>query len=74
MKIKGLRWWIITLIGLATVINYIDRNALAVMWPGVSKDVGLYKSHYALLVSLFMVSYGISQSLSGRILIESEQD
>jgi MFS transporter, ACS family, hexuronate transporter len=67
MKIKGLRWWIITLIGLATVINYIDRNALAVMWPGVSKDVGLDKSHYALLVSLFMVSYGISQSLSGRI-------
>jgi MFS transporter, ACS family, hexuronate transporter len=67
MKIKGLRWWIISLIGLATVINYIDRNALAVMWPGVSKDVGLDKSHYALLVSLFMVSYGISQSLSGRI-------
>ena len=32
MKIKGLRWVIIGLIFLATVINYIDRSALAIMW------------------------------------------
>ena len=30
MKIKGLRWWVIALIALATVINYIDRQALVV--------------------------------------------
>jgi ACS family hexuronate transporter-like MFS transporter len=28
---KGLRWWIITLICLATVINYIDRTAFGIM-------------------------------------------
>ena len=28
MKIQGLRWWVVTLIALATVINYIDRSAL----------------------------------------------
>ena len=28
MKVKGLRWWIIGLIALATIINYIDLNAL----------------------------------------------
>ena len=28
-KIKGLRWWIIGLVCLATIINYIDRSALA---------------------------------------------
>ena len=32
MKVKGLRWWIIGLIFLATVINYIDRSALGIMW------------------------------------------
>ena len=40
MKSSGFRWWVISLIALATVINYIDRNALAVMWPEVSKDIG----------------------------------
>jgi ACS family hexuronate transporter-like MFS transporter len=34
--VGGLRWFVVGLIGLATVINYIDRNALAVMWPAVS--------------------------------------
>jgi ACS family hexuronate transporter-like MFS transporter len=67
MKFKGLRWWIITLIAIATVINYIDRNALAVMWPGISKDLQLDKEQYAFVVSCFLILYGISQSLSGRI-------
>ena len=32
MKIKGLRWWIIGLIMLITVINYLDRGTLNYMW------------------------------------------
>lgn len=62
-----MRWIIITLIGIATVINYIDRNALAVMWPGISSELGMDKSQYAFVVSCFMIAYGISQSISGRI-------
>ena len=38
MKIKGLRWVIIGLIFLATVINYIDRSALAIMWGGGTEE------------------------------------
>lgn len=67
-KVGGLRWFVIALIGLATVINYIDRNALAVMWPAVSKDIGADKSDYALLVTVFMIAYAVGQSLFGRIL------
>jgi MFS transporter, ACS family, hexuronate transporter len=67
MKINGLRWIIISLIGVATVINYIDRNALAVMWPGIASELQLDKKQYAFVVSCFMVAYGISQSISGRI-------
>lgn len=67
-KVNGLRWFVIGLIGLATVINYIDRNALAVMWPAVSKDIGADKSDYALLVTVFMIAYAVGQSLFGRIL------
>ncbi len=66
-KVKGLRWWIITLVGIATIINYIDRSSLAVMWPGISRDLGLTKEEYAAIISFFMVAYGISQSLSGKL-------
>jgi len=32
MKIKGLRWWIIGLIMVITIINYLDRGTLNYMW------------------------------------------
>lgn len=63
-----LRWWIIGLVAVATVINYIDRNALAVMWPAISKDIGAGKADYALLVTIFMLAYAFGQSLFGRLL------
>ena len=66
-KIKGLRWLVVTLVGLATVINYIDRNALAVMWPGISEDLGMGKEDYALILSCFMVAYAIGQTAFGKI-------
>lgn len=67
-KVAGLRWLVIGLIAVATVINYIDRNALAVMWPAVSKDIGADKNDYALLVTMFMIAYAVGQALFGRVL------
>ncbi|MBC8374613.1 MAG: MFS transporter [FCB group bacterium] len=75
-KIKGLRWWIIALISLATVINYIDRSALGVMWWAegdcIAKDLGyttadIAKQKYAIILNVFMVFYAIGQSVTGRI-------
>ncbi len=67
MKKKGLRWVVVSLVAIATVINYIDRNALAVMWPGISEDLGMDKNDYALLITFFMVGYAIGQSVFGKI-------
>jgi len=67
MKIKGLRWWIITLIGIATIINYIDRSALSIMWPAMSKDLGMDDADYALILNLFMIAYAVGQSVSGKL-------
>jgi ACS family hexuronate transporter-like MFS transporter len=66
-KLKGLRWYIIILIAIATVINYIDRSSLAIMWPNIEKDVGLSKEHYAIIAMLFTLAYAISQTVSGKI-------
>lgn len=65
-NVKGLRWWIIALIATATIINYIDRTSLAVMWPDISKELDLSKDQYATIVSAFMIAYAIGQALSGR--------
>jgi MFS transporter, ACS family, hexuronate transporter len=66
-KRSHIRWWIIILIAAVTVINYIDRTSLAVMWPAVSADTGLTKENYATIVSVFMVFYALGQGVSGRI-------
>lgn len=63
----GLRWAVIGLIALATVINYVDRNALAVMWPVIANEIGATKADYALLVTCFMVAYAVGQALFGRL-------
>jgi len=67
MKVKGLRWWIIGLIALATIINYIDRSALAIMWPGISEELGMSESDYAIILNVFMVAYALGQSVSGKM-------
>ena len=73
MKIKGLRWVIIGLIFLATVINYIDRSALAIMWGNenvegsIAKDLDLSKDDYSNILNIFMVAYALGQLFSGKL-------
>ena len=67
IKINGLRWWIIGLIFIATVINYIDRTAFALLWPQMGEDLGMDNSDYALMLNVFLVTYAASKFLSGRL-------
>lgn len=73
MKIKGLRWWIIALIALATVINYIDRQALGVLWPEMAVDLfpdnteDERKEFYAWISIVFVFSYAFGQAIFGKI-------
>ena len=64
-KVTGLRWWIVGLVALATTVNYIDRSALAIMWPQIADDLELSKDDYANIAVFFTVAYAASQSLSG---------
>ena len=67
MKLKGIRWWVIGLICLATVINYIDRTAFGVMWPEMGKDLGMDEQDYAVMLNVFMVTYALGKFLSGKL-------
>lgn len=63
----GLRWTIVGLVALATIINYIDRGALAVLWPEISADLGLTKTDYAIIINVFTFAYAFGQTIFGRI-------
>ena len=67
MKIKGLRWWIIALIFIATVINYIDRTAFALLWPQMGEDLGMDKADYAIMLNVFMACYAVGKFASGKL-------
>ncbi|MBA6152821.1 MFS transporter [Gelidibacter maritimus] len=73
MKVRGLRWWVVALIAIATIINYIDRTSLSVLWPEIAKE--LYPGHtadetksiYALISIIFVFSYAFGQAIFGKI-------
>ncbi|WP_299082132.1 MFS transporter [uncultured Paraglaciecola sp.] len=73
MKMKNLRWWVIALIALATVINYIDRSALSVLWPDIVEDLFPDESAlerkqiYANISIVFILSYAFGQAIFGKI-------
>ena len=67
MKVPGLRWLIIGLIFLATVVNYIDRQTLSVLKSAIGADLGLSNADYAAIQNSFLLLYGLSQMVSGRL-------
>ncbi|WP_300379073.1 MFS transporter [Henriciella sp.] len=73
MKIAGLRWWVVTLVALATVINYIDRQSLNVLWPDISAELYPDKTEderkeiYALISVIFVFAYAFGQAIFGKI-------
>ncbi|WP_426806594.1 MFS transporter, partial [Stenotrophomonas sp. SrG] len=58
---------LVALRGPATGTHYLDRTALAVMLPQLSKDVGATKEDYARLVTVFRLFYAAGQVVFGRL-------
>lgn len=67
-KIKNFRWLIIGLIAVATMINYIDRQALSVVAPIISKEFNLSNQDYSWLPFSFLLAYSLMQIFAGRII------
>lgn len=63
----GLRWMIIGLVFLATLINYIDRLTVSVLAPVITEALRLSNLEYASLGTWFLLAYTISQGVSGKL-------
>ncbi|HEV3511793.1 MAG TPA: MFS transporter [Candidatus Sulfotelmatobacter sp.] len=66
--IPSLRWWIGGLLFVSTVINYIDRQTLALLAPYLKLEYHWTNSDYANLAIAFRVAYSIGQSGFGRFM------
>lgn len=66
--IHHLRWWIGGLLFASTVINYIDRQTLAVLAPFLKDEFRWTNSDFALIVISFRIAYAVGQTVSGRFL------
>src|SRR5215469_16264659 len=66
--IRNLRWWIGGLLFASTVINYIDRQTLALLAPFLTEDYHWTHTDYANLLISFRVAYSVGQTLCGRFI------
>src|SRR6185437_5342099 len=66
-KVQGLRWWIVGLVFLATLINYIDRLTISVLAKEITRDLGLTNTEFGGILTWFLFAYTISQGLSGKL-------
>lgn len=68
IKVGRLRWWIISLVTLGTVLNYLARSSLSVTAPTLKATFGMSTEQYSWVVLAFQGAYTIMQPVAGWIL------
>jgi ACS family hexuronate transporter-like MFS transporter len=66
--IPNLRWWMAGLVFVSTVINYVDRQTLAVLMPRLSKELGISNAEYGLISNAFLIPYTLMFIGSGLLI------
>lgn len=66
--ISRLRWWIIGLVTLGTILNYLARSTLSVAAPTLQSQFGMTTEQYSWVVLAFQATYTIMQTVAGGVL------
>lgn len=64
----SLRWWIIALLTLGTVLNYLARSTLSVAAPTLKSEFAMTTEQYSWVVMAFQASYTVMQTVAGSLL------
>ncbi|UQY43661.1 MFS transporter [Erwinia sp. PK3-005] len=67
-KIKGLRWYMIGLVTIGTVLGYLTRNAIAVAAPTLEAQLHITTQQYSYIVAAYSACYTVMQPVAGYIL------
>lgn len=66
--ITRLRWWIIGLVTLGTILNYLARSTLSVAAPTLMDELSMTTEQYSWVVLAFQAAYTVMQTVAGAIL------
>ncbi len=66
--IRHLRWWIIGLVTLGTVLNYLARSTLSVAAPTLRAELHMSTAQYSYVVMVFQLAYTVMQTVAGSVL------
>lgn len=67
-RIGRLRWWMIGLVTLGTILNYLARSSLSVAAPTLMEVFDMDTQQYSWVVFTFQAAYTVMQTFSGAIL------
>ena len=63
-----LRWWIIGLVTLGTILNYLARSTLSVAAPTLQAEFKMSTEQYSWVVLAFQAAYTVMQTVAGTVL------
>jgi MFS transporter, ACS family, hexuronate transporter len=64
----GVRWTICAMLFVATSINYMDRQVIAILKPTLEHSIGMTEVDYGYIVDAFQVAYAIGLLAGGRLI------
>jgi ACS family hexuronate transporter-like MFS transporter len=67
-KIANFRWWIASLLFIATGLSFFDRQVLSTLAPVITHDLHIDDVTYSHVVSAFILSYTVMFTVGGRII------
>jgi ACS family hexuronate transporter-like MFS transporter len=68
MSLLRLRWWIVALICVGTILNYLARNSLGVLAPELMAQLHFSTREYSWVVASFQLAYTLMQPICGAII------
>ena len=60
-KIKGLRWYMIALVTLGTVLGYLTRNTVAAAAPTLMEELNISTQQYSYIIAAYSAAYTVMQ-------------
>ena len=64
-KIKGLRWYMIALVTLGTVLGYLTRNTVAAAAPTLMEELHISTQQYSYIIAAYSAAYTVMQPVCG---------
>ncbi len=67
-RLGRVRWTVCAMLFVATSINYMDRQVIAILKPTLEHSIGMTEVSYGYIVDTFQIAYAIGLLAAGRLI------